>query len=640
MRGFLLSQFHFTGSVARSECDAAARIATPAVCTNSLSIWQTFPVISSNRFAIRRGRTPTSAIRKGDGKQGAFAMEQASKKSRRLAPTFAHARKLLASFRSSKRGNVAIICALCALPLVSAMGCVVDYTMASTIKTKLQAASDAAALATVSINSSVISTATTMSGGGTVSNGATTAINYFNANLTTAPADTNYKNLTSSATVTKSGQTVTAALSFSASVPTFFMDILGYQSIAISGTSTASYSLPTFIDFYLMLDVSGSMSFPSTQAEQQRLMAVNPDDLLGNPGYQQGCQFACHFAAQGSCPQTGDPVHMGPIPAMGAAAPKNTNPSPGGYCQGFLISRLGTTPVSFGTPSSTNNNVENGNNINWSNTPVSNCPNPGTTSCIQLRADAVGYAVNALLSQAAQTESADGISNQFRVGLFPFIQNVCTSSAGSSNSCSVGLTTSLSGSTITTFAAQLANLLDTGQNATLGSGGTHFENALSGLNTFISNVGTGASSTNTLPYLFIVTDGSQDYQTQSGGNWGAENWSASTDVPYQNTSNVMPGFTGNDQSGTMNINWCTKIKKRGITIAILYIPYQPISDPSTIWDDEDGYANANVNSGNIPASLQSCASTNFFYTANSPADITNALVTMFEQAVSTAHITN
>jgi Flp pilus assembly protein TadG len=580
-------------------------------------------------------------LEKGGGKQGALAMEQASKKSPLLASAFARARKLLARFRSNKSGNLAIICALCALPLVSAIGCVVDYTMASTIKTKLQAASDAAALATVSINSSVIATATTMSGGGTVTNGSTTAINYFNANLTTAPADAGYTNLASSATVSKSGQTVTAALSFTASVPTYFMDILGYKSIAISGTSTASYSLPTFIDFYLVLDVSGSMSFPSTQDEQQRLMAVNPDDLLGNPGYQQGCQFACHFAAQGSCPQTGDPVHMGPIPGVGTAGPSgNPNPSPGGYCQGFRISRLGTTPVSFGTPSSTNNNVENGNNINWSNTPVSNCPNPGTTSCIQLRADAVGYAVNALLSQASATESSDGISNQFRVGLFPFIQNVCTSSAGSSNSCSVGLTTSVSGSTITNFAAQLANLLDTGQDATLGSGGTHFENALSSMNTFISTVGTGSSSTNTLPYLFIVTDGSQDYQTQTGGNWSAENWSSSGDVPYQNTSTVMPGFAGNDQTGTLNINWCTKIKNRGITIAILYIPYQPISDPSTIWNDEDGYANANVNSGNIPASLQGCASTNFFYTANSPADITNALVTMFEQAVSTAHITN
>ena len=158
----------------------------------------------------------------------------------------------------------------------------------------------------------------------------------------------------------------------------------------------------------------------------------------------------------------------------------------------------------------------------------------------------MGYAVTALLSQASTTETNDGISNQFQVGLFPFIQNLCTASAGSSNSCSVGLTTSLTGSTITTFAQQLANLLDTGVNATLGSGGTHFENALNSMNSFITSVGTGSGSSNPLPYVFIITDGSQNYQTQSGGNWSSQNWTANATVPYNNTATVMPPNTEDD----------------------------------------------------------------------------------------------
>ena len=235
-------------------------------------------------------------------------------------------------------------------------------------------------------------------------------------------------------------------------------------------------------------------------------------------------------------------------------------------------------------------------------------------------------------SKRLRPRANDGISNQFEVGLFPFIQNLCTASANSSNSCSVGLTTSLTGSTITNFAAQLANLLDTGQNATLGSGGTHFENALSSMNSFITSVGTGTSSTNPLPYVFLVTDGSQDYQTQWNGSWGSQNWSANGTVPYQNSSTVMPPNT------EQTTDYCGTMKDRGITVAVLYIPYQPIADPSTIFDDEDGYANSNI--ANIPAALQACASPNFFYTANTPSDIQSALVTMFEQAVSTAHVTN
>jgi hypothetical protein len=53
---------------------------------------------------------------------------------------------------------------------------------------------------------------------------------------------------------------------------------------------------------------------------------------------------------------------------------------------------------------------------------------------------------------------------------------------------------------------------------------------------------------------------------------------------------------------------------------------------------EDGIANNNI--PNIPPALQTCASTNFFYTASTPAAIQSALVTMFQQAVSTAHITH
>src|ERR1700722_19757738 len=80
-------------------------------------------------------------------------------------------RALIRRFRSNNRGNVAIISALAALPMVAGVGCVIDYTTASMIKTKLQAAADAAALAAVSVNSSVIATAKNMTGGGTVSGG-------------------------------------------------------------------------------------------------------------------------------------------------------------------------------------------------------------------------------------------------------------------------------------------------------------------------------------------------------------------------------------------------------------------------------------------------------------------------------------
>jgi Flp pilus assembly protein TadG len=520
--------------------------------------------------------------------------------------------RTVSSFLSNKRGNVAITLALAILPILSAVGCVVDFSLASMVRTKLTAAADAATLAAVSNNSPVVATAKSS---GSVSGAGTYVTNFFNAGASQLISSFGLS-VTPTPTVTMTGTTVTANLSFTATVPTYFLGLIGYRTIPIAGSSTASFKLPSYIDFYLMLDVSGSMGMPSTSAEQARLQAVNPDSL---GLYPSGCTFACHFTAQGGC------GNQGPIPAVGSA----TNPWPGGYCQGFIISRLGTSKTTY----SSGNNSVNGNTVNWSNTQVSSCPTPGTTQCIQLRLDAVGYALTSLLSTATTTEANNGVANEFRVGLFPFIQNLCYSGVGSSNSCSVGLTTSLSSSTITNFASQLANLLDTGQNSTLGSGGTHFENALNTMNSSViaNPAGTG-TPTNPLPYLFIITDGSQDYQTQWNGGWGSQNWTSNSSVPHQNSATVIPPNT------VTSTDYCTTMKNRGIKIAILYIPYQTIQNVNTSFaSNEDTYANNNI--PNIAPALQACASPNFFYTANTPADIQAALIAMFQQAVNTAHLT-
>jgi hypothetical protein len=131
-----------------------------------------------------------------------------------------------------------------------------------------------------------------------------------------------------------------------------------------------------------------------------------------------------------------------------------------------------------------------------------------------LRLDAVGYAVSQLLTMANTKEV---VNNQFRIGLFPFITDI--------DKNYLPLTTVITGSAITNAANNLAAELDTNTNATLGSGGTHIDNALHSINALISTVGTGSSVTNTLPYVFLVTDGAQDnqYKDVPNGNWHASN---------------------------------------------------------------------------------------------------------------------
>jgi len=250
--------------------------------------------------------------------------------------------------------------------------------------------------------------------------------------------------------------------------------------------------------------------------------------------------------------------------------------------------------------------------------PVSSCPTDGTDACIQLRLDAVGYAVNQLFVTA---NASMKVTDQFRIGLYPFIRYLYEY---------FPLTSSINGSptnssTINYAAANLATLLDTNINLNLGSGGTHIDTAFSTMNTTIVSVGDGSSSSNTQPYVFLVTDGAQDNQVKGvpNGGWSGSNHATTLDL--QNTLTSIPS--------------CTALKSRGIIVSVLYIPYQQINPVNTSFSgDEDTAANTNIQY--IPASLQKCASPGFFYTANTPADITAALNAMFNHALQTAHITN
>jgi hypothetical protein len=62
------------------------------------------------------------------------------------------------------------------------------------------------------------------------------------------------------------------------------MGILGINTINLAGTSTASSGLPTYIDFYLLLDNTPSMGVGATPADVTKMVNSTPDQ----------CAFACH----------------------------------------------------------------------------------------------------------------------------------------------------------------------------------------------------------------------------------------------------------------------------------------------------------------------------------------------------------
>ena len=188
---------------------------------------------------------------------------------------------LIGRFRSDRRGNIAVIFAITCVPVISALGCAIDYTRATQFQSKLQAAADAASVGSIAKQSPAFIAAGTMTSDGPIPAGVTDATNIFNGNMWGV---TGYTLNSMTPVVTKTASTVTSVVSFSADVPTMFLGVMGKSVMTVTGTSTSTANMPLFIDFYLLLDNSPSMGVGATPADVAT--------MVNNTG--DSCAFACH----------------------------------------------------------------------------------------------------------------------------------------------------------------------------------------------------------------------------------------------------------------------------------------------------------------------------------------------------------
>ncbi len=188
---------------------------------------------------------------------------------------------LINRFRSDRRGNIAVIFTLALLPILSAIGCAIDYSRAVQFKSKLQAAIDAASVGSISRTSPAFIAAGSMVTDGPIPVGVTDATSIFNGNMSGV---TGYTLNSMTPTVTKSGSGVTSLVEFSADVPTMFLGVMGKSAMTVTGSSTSTANMPLYIDFYLLLDNSPSMGVGATPADVTTMVNHTPDQ----------CAFACH----------------------------------------------------------------------------------------------------------------------------------------------------------------------------------------------------------------------------------------------------------------------------------------------------------------------------------------------------------
>lgn len=425
-----------------------------------------------------------------------------------------------------RSGTAAILFALCLVPAIGCIGLGVDYLTGLSHKARLDAAADAAAISAITAAQNYLT-----------ANGASQSDPTLTANAITAGQTQGAKTFALDAgstlgavpttpvvTVSRTGQTLNATVAYSGQAKTSFGGLFGVKTMNVGGSAGSSLTMGSYIDFYLALDVSGSMGLPTSTADQTTLANANG-----------GCQFACHFSGQTA-----------------------------GYQTARSLS-------------------------------------------IKLRVDSVGTAVANLVATAKATQTIPG---QYRVGAYPFIDDAMQAAA---------LSTDLSGTAAvgnTLGDTYLDQGLGYAPTKTMGSGGTHFETLMQDIEPYVKAFGNGSSASSPRPFLFIVTDGADNNQTFNGSSWSSG---------------------GSQPREPNNFGYCQTAQQLGVTIAILYIPYLPINNAPS---GEAGEANAvNAIIPNIPTDLKTCASPNFFFTANTDADINAAMQAMFNQALQAARLT-
>ena len=174
------------------------------------------------------------------------------------------------AFAADERGNVAITFGIAAVPLVMATGAAVDYSVANGAKAKLDALADAAAL---------------------------TSVNKPAMKLTAAVAKKQSEDMFKAQAALIKGVTLgdvvvtltegvgrTSLVTYSGTTATTLSGILGVKTLAVAGSATANSAIPTYIDFYLLLDNTPSMGVAATPADVDIMVKNTPDQ----------CAFACH----------------------------------------------------------------------------------------------------------------------------------------------------------------------------------------------------------------------------------------------------------------------------------------------------------------------------------------------------------
>ena len=253
----------------------------------------------------------------------------------RMPAIFNRVRTAAARFVRADQGNIAVLFAIAAVPIISFVGAAIDYTRANSARSSMQAALDSTALMLAKDLSD---------GNITTSQIDTKAQAYFSALYNNTEA----KSITVSATYTAStSQGSTIKVSGAGNVPTQFMKVAGFQQIGFDTSSTSAWG-NIRMRVAMALDNTGSMAddgkMPAMQnaakslIDQLSALAKNPGDVyisvipfakdvnVGPSNYNQDwIDWTAWDAANGTCSKTSYTTQSSCVGNGKTWTPKNHN---------------------------------------------------------------------------------------------------------------------------------------------------------------------------------------------------------------------------------------------------------------------------------------------------------------------------
>jgi Flp pilus assembly protein TadG len=214
-------------------------------------------------------------------------------------------------------------------------------------------------------------------------------------------------------------------------------------------------------------------------------------------------------------------------------------------------------------------------------------------------------ATSTLMSNASSAEQSNEAT--YKVAIYTFNYNGLTTVYPLSSSLSAAAT-----------AAAGIDVLEVCSNSWLTSSNnnddtdTNFETAMTSINGIMPNPGTGASNSTPQEVLFIVSDGVDD------------------EVNLLSCSQTLVDVSRCQQP--FNTAMCTTIKNRGIMIAVLYTEYLPL--PTNSWYN----SYVAPYQATLGTNMQNCASPGLYFGITTDGDITAAMQTLFQLAISSARL--